>query len=303
MIDGIAKEKLFDDLTASILTPGGLLEQAEVTLKRAVENDPHNIATLQQLATILRCRGDLQAAAETYRRLGELHPDDDRAHYLHSVLAGRHTLPTAAPHGVWPAPFVRFEKFLLRPERDLVLELALQHQGDLEVAKVGEGVGDYKPQRRSSLILSRKVDKLVPWFLPRVKAVLPAVLRRLQIAPFPIREIELQMTVHRRGGHYKVHQDGGKGIYTTRRVTYVYYFHRLPKRFTGGDLLLYDTDVHDAGYAAAFTRLEAVDNSIVFFPSDYFHQVTAVHCESFEFGDSRFTLNGWFHPIPTEDNT
>src|SRR6516165_4371910 len=105
MIDGTAKEKPFDDLTVSILTPGGLLEQAEATLKRAVENDPHNIAPLQQLATILRCRGDLQAAAETYRRIGELHPNDARSHYLHSVLTGRHPLPTAAPQGVWPAPF------------------------------------------------------------------------------------------------------------------------------------------------------------------------------------------------------
>ena len=111
------------------------------------------------------------------------------------------------------------------------------------------------------------------------------------------------MTVHRTGGHYKVHQDGGKGVHGTRRLTYVYYFHRLPKPFAGGDLLLYDTDVQNGGYAAAFTRLEAVDNSIVLFPSEYCHQVTSVRCASPEWGDSRFTLNGWFHPVRAEAAT
>jgi Rps23 Pro-64 3,4-dihydroxylase Tpa1-like proline 4-hydroxylase len=202
---------------------------------------------------------------------------------------------------VWPAPFVRIEEFLPRAEHDRVLELALKQQDGLELAKVGQGGGDYQPQTRSSWVLFGEVDRLIPWFLPRLEAVLPAVLPRLQIAPFPIREIELQMTVHRTGGHYKVHQDTGPGRQSARRVSYVYYFHRLPRRFTGGDLLLYDTDVRASGYATAFTRLETVDNSIVFFQSEYYHQVTSVRCESPEFADSRFTLNGWVHPVSAED--
>jgi SM-20-related protein len=120
-------------------------------------------------------------------------------------------------------------------------------------------------------------------------------LPRLQIAPFSLGEIELQMTVHRTGGYYKIHQDVSAKRTRDRRVSYVYYFHRLPKRFTGGDLLLYDTDVQECGYTTGITRIEAVDNSIVFFPTEYFHQVTSVQCETEEFGDGRFTLNGWIY--------
>jgi Rps23 Pro-64 3,4-dihydroxylase Tpa1-like proline 4-hydroxylase len=200
---------------------------------------------------------------------------------------------------LWPAPFVRIEHFLTPAEHDFLLETADQQQSLLENSKIGERDGQYNPEQRSSWVLCKKLDELIPWFLPRVKEALVDVLPRLQVAPFAVGEVELQMTVHRSGGFYKIHQDGdsGKEQNGGRRVSYVYYFHRLPKRFTGGDLLLYDTNVEDGTYAAAFTRIETLDNSIVFFPSPYFHQVTTVRCETDEFGDSRFTLNGWFNKI------
>jgi Rps23 Pro-64 3,4-dihydroxylase Tpa1-like proline 4-hydroxylase len=264
-------QKQFDDIAASILKAGGLLEQAEGILKRTIEADPTHIAALEDLATIHRGRGDLTAASDDYRRIARLKPDDAKADYLHCVLNGRSLPPSASPQGVWPAPFVRIEGFLSPAEHDLVLNLALEHQGQLKASKIGEG--DYNPQERSSWVLSKDVDPLIPWFLPRVMAALPDVLPRLQIAPFLIGEIELQMTVHRTGGHYKTHQDSGVKVGRGRQVAYVYYFHRSPKRFAVGDLLLYDSDVRERDWATAFTRRDVVDNSIVFFPSGCFHQV------------------------------
>jgi Rps23 Pro-64 3,4-dihydroxylase Tpa1-like proline 4-hydroxylase len=213
------------------------------------------------------------------------------------VLSGQEPPRTEAQPGVWPAPFVRIEGFLSPGEHDALLETALGQQDRLEASMIGDGDGRYKPERRSSWVMYRKLDELIPWFLPRVKEALPGILPRLQVDPFPVGEVELQMTVHRSGGFYKVHQDTGKEQNRDRFVSYVYYFYRLPKRFTGGDLLLYDTELETGGYAAAFTRIEALDNSIVFFPSAYCHQVTTVRCETDDFGDSRFTLNGWFHAM------
>ncbi len=136
--DAGTKRRCFEDIAASMLTRGGLLEQAEAILKRAVEADPDNLAAIRKLATIYRCRGDLVAASDAYRRIGVLQPDDVRAHHLHSVLGGHHPLPQAVAQGEWPAPFVKIEDFLSRAEHDLVLELALARQEELEVATIGD---------------------------------------------------------------------------------------------------------------------------------------------------------------------
>jgi len=292
--DGPALQR-FDDVASVLMMPGGLLDRAEETLERSLATDPKNTAALRRLAIIRRCKGDLPKALQTYGRLVDLQPDDGQARYLHAVLSGNQLPPEVISPG--PAPFVRIEQFLTPAEHDLLVETAHQQQSQLNVSNVGKGYGHYDPEWRSSLVLRKKVDELIPWFLPRIKEALPDVLPRLQVPPFTIGWVELQMTVHRSGGFYKIHRDSSKEQSRSRRVTYVYYFHRLPKRFTGGDLLLYDTNVGNDTYAPAFTRIEALDNSVVFFPSIYYHQVTTVQCETDDFADGRFTLNGWFHPL------
>jgi Rps23 Pro-64 3,4-dihydroxylase Tpa1-like proline 4-hydroxylase len=292
--------KRFEDIAPLLVTPGGLLAQAEEALKRSLKSDPQDTAALRKLATICRSRGNLAGALDAYTRLVALEPDDVKAGYLQAVLRGQDPPSTTALPGGRPAPFVRIEGFLSPREHEVLLATAHEQQGRLEVSLIGDGDGQYNPERRSAWVLSRNLERHIPWFLPRVKDALPSVLPRLQVGPFPVGEVELQMTVHRSGGFYKIHQDNGKEESRGRRVSYVYYFYRVPRRFTGGDLLLYDTDVTDGACAAAFTRIEALDNSIVFFPSVYCHQVTTVHCETEEFGDSRFTLNGWFHALDVE---
>ena len=69
--------------------------------------------------------------------------------------------------------------------------------------------------------------------------------------------------------------------------------HRRPRRFSGGDLLLYDTDVDaKTGHTGAFSRITPLRNGIIFFPSNCYHQVTPVQCETDDFEDARWVLNG-----------
>jgi hypothetical protein len=50
----------------------------------------------------------------------------------------------------------------------------------------------------------------------------------------------------------------------------------------------------------AYVDVEPRHNSIIFFPSEYMHEVMPVICPSREFVDSRFTINGWVRrPDPT----
>jgi Rps23 Pro-64 3,4-dihydroxylase Tpa1-like proline 4-hydroxylase len=78
-----------------------------------------------------------------------------------------------------------------------------------------------------------------------------------------------------------------------RVINFVYYFHRVPRPYTGGELLLFDSDVEADTYTRArFTRVVTEDNTIIFFPSPYYHSVLPVECPSKDFSDSRFAING-----------
>jgi Rps23 Pro-64 3,4-dihydroxylase Tpa1-like proline 4-hydroxylase len=104
------------------------------------------------------------------------------------------------------------------------------------------------------------------------------------------------MAVHQLGDFFGAHVDDGNEAVAGRRLTCVYYFHRQPKRFSGGELRLYDSVERNGRVERAETYLsvEPADNSAVFFPSHRFHEVRAVRSETRSFHDSRFSVNVWF---------
>ena len=103
--------------------------------------------------------------------------------------------------------------------------------------------------------------------------------------------MEVKIRAYRDGDFFEVHQDCSE--LNRREISYVYFFHREPRRYTGGDLLLMDTDVEQNTYTeAGFTRIVPQNNAVVFFPSRYYHAVVPVSCPSRDFGDSRFVING-----------
>ena len=150
--------------------------------------------------------------------------------------------------------------------------------------------------RRSRTLSGARLEEIWDMFDRRLRGILPAVRQELGIPWFPLGEIERQLTAHGSGGFFAPHVDTGHPIVANRRISCVYYFHASPRRFTGGELKLYDTWVTPTGSTAAgtYTTLTPVDNSLVFFPSDAFHEVCPVHCETEAFGDSRFTVTIWF---------
>ena len=132
----------------------------------------------------------------------------------------------------------------------------------------------------------------------QIRAVMPEVIPKLKMPPFPVGRIECQVTANTDGSYFRVHTDAGKSeIDATRKLTYVYYFNREPKGFTGGELRVYDDQLRNDKLArtASFRVVEPRNNSIVFFRAAIMHEVTAVQVPSKEFGDCRFTVNGWIH--------
>jgi SM-20-related protein len=188
------------------------------------------------------------------------------------------------------AQFAQIDNFLTLEERSGLLKYVLDREKDFEPTSTSTGDFDY----RKSWILYHFED-YQNWMLQRVSAVIPHLLSYWNVKPFPISQIEIQLTAHNDGNYYKIHNDNGSPDAATRTISYVYYFNREPTNFAGGTLRIYDMNVENGQYVQAETyqEIQPLNNRIVFFPSHYLHEVKPVICPSRDFADSRFTLNGW----------
>jgi SM-20-related protein len=130
--------------------------------------------------------------------------------------------------------------------------------------------------------------------LAPILARLPEVLG-CQIAN--VATLEAQLTASGNGEFFRLHNDNSHANLSSRRITFVYYFYREPKRFTGGELKLYPTATVDSRVRPVGEPIliEPRQNRLVFFESHLMHEVATVSVETAEFMDSRFTLNGWIH--------
>jgi Rps23 Pro-64 3,4-dihydroxylase Tpa1-like proline 4-hydroxylase len=114
---------------------------------------------------------------------------------------------------------------------------------------------------------------------------------------FPISHSEVQITASNDGDFFREHCDDGQELIASRRLTFVYFFHREPNQFEGGELRLHDS-VHSGAHAVSAGSYQTIvprQNQIVFFPCATLHEITPVQCPSGAFADSRFTVNGWLH--------
>jgi hypothetical protein len=223
------------------------------------------------------------------------------------VQQGAQQSSTSSGHGVGVleapatdrAQCVVLDEFLAPQELDELVTYALEHEEEFENSAVispsGEpGVTDYN-HRRSRVLMD--LGKHQDVILERIRCVLPRVLDQLGIEEFPVTHAEAQITASNDEDFFGAHCDDSQAMIASRRLTFVYFFHREPRQFEGGELRLYDTggesDPHlsSGGYQSIVPQ----QNQIVFFPCSVLHEITPVDCPSRAFADSRFTLNGWLH--------
>lgn len=103
------------------------------------------------------------------------------------------------------------------------------------------------------------------------------------------------MTAHGHLDRFKAHTDNASLGLRSRRVSLVWYLHRQPRPFDGGDLIVFDSIVDGKRRIRGdqFIVVEPADNTLVAFLSHSHHQVRAVHCPQATFAESRFTVNTW----------
>jgi hypothetical protein len=208
------------------------------------------------------------------------------------VLAGvEDTVVTPEQLSLVRARHVRYLDVLGAADRGRLLDEVLGRAADLVPSGV---VGPIRDHRRSRVV--DRPDALTAPLVRRVRELVPELCERLEVPPFAVGQIEAQITVHNDGDYYRVHTDNGTAETRTREISYVYYFHRQPKQFTGGELALFDAGQDGQGGTVPLGSpvvVEPADNSLVAFPSSCMHEVRPVEMPSHALEDGRFTVNGW----------
>jgi Rps23 Pro-64 3,4-dihydroxylase Tpa1-like proline 4-hydroxylase len=193
-------------------------------------------------------------------------------------------------------PHATFTDILSPAEHDGLLAWVLAHEAALKPATFVGGV--YDPRQRLSRSLPRSRNG--PWQVPlreRVAELFPELLRAAKTKPFELAEIDLKLVAYGDGDFIAAHSDtvtGSRRGNTDRILAAIYYFHREPKGYSGGELRLYPFGAAGAE-TDPFDAVEPRRNSLTVFPAWAMHSVTPVSVPSRRYEDSRFAVNCWLN--------
>ncbi|MDQ0688670.1 Rps23 Pro-64 3,4-dihydroxylase Tpa1-like proline 4-hydroxylase [Streptomyces achromogenes] len=220
------------------------------------------------------------------------------------VRGGHYSKPAGVPTGTG-----RFERdviaevaqgvreFLTEAEQHELLQYVLGRESEFSAATVqprGTRSAVVDERIRSSLVLDG-LGRFEALLTERIKEQLESVRSRLGHPAFPLGRIELQVTANGDRDYFGMHRDSDGG--DTRELTFVYFFSAEPRRFSGGELRVFETIVED-GQVVPTDRSQTIvprSNLAMFFPSRHDHEVLPIRVPSKAFADSRFSVTGWIH--------
>jgi Rps23 Pro-64 3,4-dihydroxylase Tpa1-like proline 4-hydroxylase len=225
-------------------------------------------------------------------------PPSPGAGFATKTAAYSDSVSVAEPAEILPAQCLILEEFLPPQELERLIQDTLLRESEFHLSEVVSpgvnGGGTDFEHRRSRVLLD--IGRHGAALATSVKACLPRILPKLGYEVFPISRLEAQITASNDGDFFRWHNDNAHEEVASREITFVYFFHREPKKFHGGELRIYDSRWQD-GYVPTenYRNIVPRQNQLVVFPSCLAHEITLVNCPSREFADSRFTVNGWFH--------
>jgi SM-20-related protein len=218
-------------------------------------------------------------------------------HAATRTIVSRSATAVAEKPAILPANCVVLDEFLAPEELADLTRFAIEHEADFHASEVvspssENGVVNYEHRRSRVLTDLPRHEKVM---FERIKTVLPQVLQKLGMPEFEVASVEAQITASNEGDYFHFHSDNGSDPVASRHLTFVYFFHREPKQFGGGELRIHDATLEEGSYVSdgSYQTIVPQQNQIVFFPCELLHEITPVTCESQQFADSRFTLNGW----------
>lgn len=220
------------------------------------------------------------------------------------LAASPGSLTFAQPHPPEPARFypckyIRLDDFLPTEVNQAILENALACQEQF-ISSKNYSKNDTEAE---SLKFRRSLRLDFAYFQvhgslvrEKIAAVAPQIFAKLGIETFDIQIFEIEMIASYDGCYFTAHTDNAYPQTAFRQVSCVYYFHKDPKPYRGGELRIYDTQRIKSNpplIQGAFEEVEPINNSMVFFPSSCLHEILPVFSPTQSFADSRFTINTW----------
>ncbi|MFI9209923.1 2OG-Fe(II) oxygenase [Streptomyces sp. NPDC053253] len=205
-------------------------------------------------------------------------------------------LSPVSTDAIWrlPATVCRITGFLGERTADALLERAIASTGDrLKPSMIRDR--ELVPEMRRSRSYQ---DFAAPELLSAIEDVREAVEHTLGV-DCRYTEPSYGLNVHNDGDFYRPHQDTSTEYASRRLLTFVYYLHRTPRPFGGGELRVFDAalplHMEPTGdwEERTWRDWEPEHDSIVFFLPTAWHEVRPVVCPSGQHADSRFAVNGW----------
>jgi SM-20-related protein len=195
-------------------------------------------------------------------------------------------------------PVVIFDEFLVAQELRELIAFTLAREPQFAHTEViggnGEGRRDHDYRRSRVLFGLDGFDRV---FSDRLMMFMPQIVAGLGMGPFNVSQLEIQLTATNNSEFFRMHTDNDAPQVARRLITFVYFFHREPRAFSGGELRIHDS--HRSGErtlaSGPYRIVYPHQNQIVFFYSGTLHEILPVGCPTGQFADSRFTVNGWFH--------
>jgi SM-20-related protein len=174
-----------------------------------------------------------------------------------------------------------------------LLDFAQTMRNRFKAADVGYGESnriDFGYRRSSKL---KPLGELEDELRRYAQGALLPMINRLGFPRFEPDRFELEMVAHGDGAFFSRHEDIviQPGMTSYRTISAVYYFHRWPKSFSGGELRLYPI----GGTQRSFVDIEPTCDRLIFFRSWFPHEVMPVVCPSGRFEHSRFAINCWIY--------
>jgi SM-20-related protein len=243
------------------------------------------------LGNIYRRQGDLVSASVEYERLKNNNiSGSGRVDFFNAVFNQKKIPARGSAADFAPAPFVQFGDFLDQASNLSLLDGAIAKENTFN--RAGSYNTDIAHVNHRVNLMNVEVGQPGESLRAAVLNKLALICDGLGLPVIGIKSWELKITAYLDGHFFKAHQDK-EGRHADRQISFVYFFHQEPKPYEGGELLLHDSRFSPRAYhRSLFTRIIPRNNSVVFFPSEYFHQVLPVQTQDRDFRSSRFTMTG-----------
>lgn len=271
---------------------GELLRAIDSKLNHASSSEALNL--LIEKVEIFRRLGLLADAIKLLEKICSNNSAFSKAYNLLCSLQGQSNSDTRTRAIYKPAPFIRQHKFLGNTQVEKLLVHVQSKSALFKPAGIGAKAKVNLGKRKTVYI--RDLGEFRELFTKRIIDYCDTAAISFGMKPFTPSRIELKITNHLDEYFFNIHNDTNSldNKKEQRAISFVYYFHRKPKSFLGGDLLLFDSDCQNNKYKNfEFTRLLCERDSLTYFPSEYFHCVDIVRQRSKkDFSDGRFAVTG-----------